>query len=456
MSVYKKVIIKDLKGSFKYPIFIGRDIINQIRFDFQKQIKNKKVFLIYDDFFSPTNKASNPVSKLNKIISEVTISLKVFPVKSRDTNKNFKKLQSLIEKMLFYKIDRDSVIITFGGGVIGDIGGFAASILLRGINYIQMPTTLLAQVDSSVGGKTGINTKLGKNLVGAFHQPTKVIIDTSLISTLPKRELYAGFAEVIKYSLICDKNFFQYLDLNYKKILMVKQPFLEDLIFKSCLIKSKIVSQDEKEKGVRAFLNLGHTFGHAFEALLNYKNSHLIHGEAVAIGICMAFRLSEKLNLCSKDDEKLGDDELKEKLKEVISNVAFRTEIKDSQGQSYDEFRNSVLSYYNSIHKDQQPALFDSIYAATVAIANLVMGGGHGNGNGGKGNGNRRTKDNWGPFNQRPMPTDDEIAAMNAGGENNADRTNATKLVPKGKFTQFTDFLLNTKADSGFQSAIGN
>ena len=302
MSVYKKIIIKDLKGSFKYPIFIGRDIINQIRFDFQKQIKNKKVFLIYDDFFNPINKASNPVSKLNKIISEVTTSLKVFPVKSRDTNKNFNKLQSLIEKMLFYKIDRDSVIITFGGGVIGDIGGFAASILLRGINYIQMPTTLLAQVDSSVGGKTGINTKLGKNLVGAFHQPTKVIIDTSLISTLPKRELYAGFAEVIKYSLICDKDFFQYLDLNYKKILMMKKPFLEDLIFKSCLIKSKIVSQDEKEKGVRAFLNLGHTFGHAFEALLNYKNSHLIHGEAVAIGICMAFRLSEKLNLCSKDD----------------------------------------------------------------------------------------------------------------------------------------------------------
>ena len=302
MSVYKKIIIKDLKGSFKYPIFIGRDIINQIRFDFQKQIKNKKVFLIYDDFFNPINKASNPVSKLNKIISEVTKSLKVFPVKSRDTNKNFNKLQSLIEKMLFYKIDRDSVIITFGGGVIGDIGGFAASILLRGINYIQMPTTLLAQVDSSVGGKTGINTRLGKNLVGTFHQPTKVIIDTSLISTLPKRELYAGFAEVIKYSLICDKDFFQYLDLNYKNILMMKKPFLEDLIFKSCLIKSKIVSQDEKEKGVRAFLNLGHTFGHAFEALLNYKNSHLIHGEAVAIGICMAFRLSEKLNLCSKDD----------------------------------------------------------------------------------------------------------------------------------------------------------
>ena len=302
MSVYKKIIIKDLKGSFKYPIFIGRDIINQIRFDFQKQIKNKKVFLIYDDFFNPINKANNPVSKLNKIISEVATSLKVFPVKSRDTNKNFNKLQSLIEKMLFYKIDRDSVIITFGGGVIGDIGGFAASILLRGINYIQMPTTLLAQVDSSVGGKTGINTKLGKNLVGAFHQPTKVIIDTSLISTLPKRELYAGFAEVIKYSLICDKDFFQYLDLNYQKILMMKKPFLEDLIFKSCLIKSKIVSQDEKEKGVRAFLNLGHTFGHAFEALLNYKNSHLIHGEAVAIGICMAFRLSEKLNLCSKDD----------------------------------------------------------------------------------------------------------------------------------------------------------
>ena len=168
---------------------------------------------------------------------------------------------------------------------------------------IQIPTTLLAQVDSSVGGKTGINTMKGKNLVGSFHQPSKVLIDTSLLQTLPKRELYAGFAEVIKYSFIYDKSFYKYLNLNYNNVIKLKQPFLNNTIYKSCLIKSKIVSEDAKENGIRAILNLGHTFGHAFESILNYS-PHLIHGEAVSIGICMAFRLSNKLGLCDLQDVK--------------------------------------------------------------------------------------------------------------------------------------------------------
>ncbi len=196
------------------------------------------------------------------------------------------------------------------------------------------------------------------------------------------------------------------------------------------------VDKNDMYRGFKMFTNvLKFHFGESDEQrkskklqkLSDFRLLHLREVSSVSAAIAKIDALrSDHDDLCSADSEKLGDDELKEKLKEVISNVAFRTEIKDSQKQSYDEFRNSVLSYYNSIHKDQQPALFDSIYAATVAIANLAMGGGHGNGNGGKGKGNRRAKDNWGPFNQRPMPTDDEIAAMNAGGENNADRTNAT------------------------------
>ena len=360
MSVLKKIVIKDLRGNFKYHIFIGRNILYKLNDDFKKQIKNKNVFLLYDDFFNHINKADNPIFELNKSISELATSLKLFPVKSRDTNKNFKKLQNLIEKMLSYKIDRDSVIITFGGGVIGDIGGFAAAILLRGIKYIQIPTTLLAQVDSSVGGKTGINTKKGKNLVGAFHQPTKVIIDASLINTLPKRELHAGFAEVIKYSLICDKNFFRYLDINYKNILMLKKPFLEDLIYKSCFIKAKIVSQDEKEKGVRALLNLGHTFGHAFESLLNYKSSHLIHGEAVSIGICMAYRLSQKLGLCNNEDVK--------KVENIITKYKLPNSIK-----TLDNLKFNYKNVFKTLYADKKVKNGKLTFVLPKGIGNAIL-----------------------------------------------------------------------------------
>ncbi len=302
MSNFKKIIIKSIDKNFKYPIYIGNDILSKIKSNFQKNIKNKKVFIIYDNFFNPLNFPNSPITRLENIINEVASSSKMFPLDGGDLNKNFKVLQNLVEKILLQKIDRESIIITFGGGVIGDIGGFASAVLLRGIDFVQVPTTLLAQVDSSVGGKTGINTKQGKNLIGAFHQPTKVIIDTKLIESLPKREFFAGIAEVIKNSLICDKNFFKYLLINYKNILALKKPHIENIIYKSCFIKSKIVSEDEKEKGIRATLNLGHTFGHALESMVDYNSSHLIHGEAVSIGMCMAYRLSEKLNLCDKKD----------------------------------------------------------------------------------------------------------------------------------------------------------
>ena len=303
MSEVKKIIIEDKKKSFKYPILIGKKILYKTDSLFYKEIKNKNVFIIYDEFFNSKKNKNNSFLNLQNLVSKKALKYNLLPIKSRDINKNFFTLEKLINKILSKNIDRDSVIITFGGGVVGDIGGFAASILLRGIKLIQIPTTLLAQVDSSVGGKTGINTMKGKNLVGSFHQPSKVLIDTSLLQTLPKRELYAGFAEVIKYSFIYDKSFYKYLNLNYNNVIKLKQPFLNNTIYKSCLIKSKIVSEDAKENGIRAILNLGHTFGHAFESILNYS-PHLIHGEAVSIGICMAFRLSNKLGLCDLQDVK--------------------------------------------------------------------------------------------------------------------------------------------------------
>ena len=202
-----------------------------------------------------------------------------------------------MEECLSFNIDRNSLIIAFGGGVIGDIAGFAASILLRGLDFIQIPTTLLAQVDSSIGGKTGINSSKSKNLIGSFHQPIAVIADIDMLKTLPKREFLAGLVEVIKYGLIYDFKFFQTLENNYRDILDYDQLKLNEIISKSCEIKSLIIQDDEKENDKRALLNLGHTFGHAIEAFGKYDGT-IIHGEAVSIGICLAFKLSSKMGYC--------------------------------------------------------------------------------------------------------------------------------------------------------------
>jgi 3-dehydroquinate synthase len=216
--------------------------------------------------------------------------------------KSFEKLQFVIDKALSYKLDRSSALVALGGGVVGDITGFAASILLRGIPCVQVPTTLLAQVDSSVGGKTGINTAQGKNLVGSFHQPRAVLIDTDTLKTLPARELKAGYAEILKYALIDDPAFFTWLDENAPALLKGDSSALARAIRVSCEAKARIVAADEKEtKGLRDLLNLGHTFGHALEALGGY-DGRLLHGEAVGIGMKMAFDFSAALGLCPPGD----------------------------------------------------------------------------------------------------------------------------------------------------------
>jgi 3-dehydroquinate synthase len=214
-----------------------------------------------------------------------------------EATKNFAALAQVCERLLELGVERGDVVVALGGGVIGDLAGFAAAILRRGVRFVQIPTSLLAQVDSSVGGKTGINTPQGKNLVGAFHQPHLVIADTGLLATLPPRELRAGYAEVVKYGLLGDAAFYAWLETNAADVVALQPAAVAKAVARSIEMKARIVERDETETGDRMLLNLGHTFGHALEAYTGYS-SRLLHGEGVAIGMCLAYRLSEQLGLC--------------------------------------------------------------------------------------------------------------------------------------------------------------
>jgi 3-dehydroquinate synthase len=214
-----------------------------------------------------------------------------------EATKSFVEVAALSEKLLEMGLERGDLVVALGGGVMGDLAGFAAAILRRGIRFVQVPTTLLAQVDSSVGGKTGINTRQGKNLIGAFHQPSLVLADTDVLSTLPPREMRAGYAEVVKYGLLGDAAFFHWLDQNWRSVFGNDPSSLTRAIETSVKAKADIVVRDETETGDRMLLNLGHTFGHALEAWAGFS-SRLLHGEAIAIGMAQGFRFSEELGLC--------------------------------------------------------------------------------------------------------------------------------------------------------------
>jgi 3-dehydroquinate synthase len=216
-------------------------------------------------------------------------------------SKSFAGLEKVTGALLDAGVDRGGLIVALGGGVIGDLTGFAAGVLKRGVAFAQIPTTLLAQVDSSVGGKTAINAPQGKNLIGLFHQPRMVIADTALLATLPRRELLAGYAEVVKYGALGDADFFEWLETNGARALAGDKDSLIHAVAHSCRMKAAIVARDERETGERALLNLGHTFGHALEAVTGFSD-RLIHGEGVAIGTALAFRLSVRLELCRGQD----------------------------------------------------------------------------------------------------------------------------------------------------------
>ena len=238
---------------------------------------------------------------LQASLADADIAHQAHIVPAGEASKSFAVFEDLVESLLARKVERSTTLIALGGGVVGDLCGFAAAVTLRGIDFVQIPTTLLAQVDSAVGGKTGINTRHGKNLVGSFHQPRLVVCDVDMLSSLPRRELLAGYAEVVKYGLINDPAFFGWLEENGAKLLAGDAPARVAAIAHCCRAKAVIVAADERESGQRALLNLGHTFAHALEAEAGYGD-RLLHGEAVAVGLCWAFDLSARLGLCAPAD----------------------------------------------------------------------------------------------------------------------------------------------------------
>ena len=272
-------------NNHKYSILIGDGIINELESLLKKNTINFNQCLLVADDKVP----KKMIKKVFNFLPKNKVIIHYF--KASELNKNQKSVDKILSILLKKNFNRNDCLISLGGGITGDVSGYVASIFKRGLKFVNIPTTLLSQVDSSIGGKTGINTKYGKNLIGSFYQPSLVISDISFLKTLPKREIICGYGEILKHALIANKKFFIFLDKNASKILNLKSPFIEKSIYHSCFIKKKIVETDEKEIGLRKVLNFGHTFAHAYEATLGYSKK-LNHGEAVILGIKTASKFS--------------------------------------------------------------------------------------------------------------------------------------------------------------------
>ena len=279
-------------GARAYDVLVGPDLVSRAGALLVERLGKARAAVVTDE-----NVARHHLATLETSLAAVGRHAGTIVMPPGEATKSFAELGRLSEALLALKLERGDVIIALGGGVIGDLAGFAASILRRGIRFVQIPTSLLAQVDSSVGGKTGINTPQGKNLIGAFHQPSLVLADTDALSTLPPREMRAGYAEVAKYGLLGDAPFFAWLERHWQSVFGNDPAILTEAIVVSVTAKARIVERDETETGDRMLLNLGHTFGHALEAWAGYS-SRLLHGEAVAIGMTQAARFSEHLGVC--------------------------------------------------------------------------------------------------------------------------------------------------------------
>ncbi|MCZ6829380.1 MAG: 3-dehydroquinate synthase [Gammaproteobacteria bacterium] len=273
-------------GERSYPIYIGRDLFSDGAL-LRDHVAGRQVALVSNETVAPLY-----VDRVREALSEVDLVSEIV-LPDGEQYKTLETLQVIFDRLLQDGHNRSTTLIAVGGGVVGDMTGFAAACYQRGVNFIQVPTTLLAQVDSSVGGKTGVNHPLGKNMIGAFHQPRCVLIDIDTLHTLPEREMAAGLAEVVKYGLICDEPFYRWLHEHMPNLLAREESALVEAIERSCMNKAQVVAEDERETGVRAILNLGHTFGHAIETAQGYGS--WLHGEAVAAGMCIATRLSVAL-----------------------------------------------------------------------------------------------------------------------------------------------------------------
>ena len=291
----KHIKLKINTKTQNYSIIIGSNLTKKI----SKILNNNSIIVKNCLLIIDKNVPKRKILDIKKSLRKKNIF--TFTIKASEKNKNFRSVNKILEILLKKNFSREDCLISIGGGIVGDISGFAASQFKRGLKFINVPTTLLAQVDSSIGGKTGVNTKYGKNLVGSFYQPNLVISDIEFLKTLPKREITCGYGEILKHSLIANKKFYIYLTKNYEKILSLSVPFIDKSIYESCKIKKKIVEKDERESGLRKILNFGHTFAHAYEASLNYS-SKLNHGEAVILGMKTALNFSLKNKLINKKD----------------------------------------------------------------------------------------------------------------------------------------------------------
>ena len=283
-------------GERAYDILIGPGLIARAGGEITARLRGRRAAIVTDEHVGSLYLA--PLMDALQTDGIEAVSLTLPP---GEKTKSLESLAAVTDMVLAARIERNDAVIAVGGGVIGDLAGFAAGIVRRGVRFVQIPTSLLAQVDSSVGGKTGINSRHGKNLLGVFHQPDLVLADTSVLDSLSPREFRAGYAEVAKYGLIDKPHFFEWLEKNWKKV-FEGGPERIEAIAVSCQAKADVVVEDERETGRRALLNLGHTFGHALEAATGYDSRRLVHGEGVAIGMVLAHRFSARLNLASPDD----------------------------------------------------------------------------------------------------------------------------------------------------------
>ena len=292
-------------GDRAYDIVIGHGLIADAGARIAAAFPGVRVAIVTDK-----NVAGHHLASLQASLGAAGIAHAAVVMEPGERTKSFDALQHVVDAVLAARLERGDLVVAFGGGVIGDLAGFAAAIVRRGMRFVQMPTSLLAQVDSSVGGKTGINSSHGKNLLGSFHQPSLVLSDTDVLDTLSEREFRAGYAEVAKYGLIDRPQFFAWLEQNWAEV-FAGGPARTEAIAESCRAKAEVVARDELETGDRALLNLGHTFGHALEAATGYDSARLVHGEGVAVGMALAHRFSARMNLASPDDAQRVEAHLK-------------------------------------------------------------------------------------------------------------------------------------------------
>ncbi|MDX6750028.1 3-dehydroquinate synthase [Geminicoccaceae bacterium 1502E] len=285
-------------GERGYEILIGADLLDRAGELLAPVLALPEVVVVTDANLERTRHPA----RLERALDGADIRHRRITVPAGEASKSMGQLEKLVEAVLERGAERKITVVALGGGVVGDLAGFAAAVLLRGVGFVQIPTTLLSQVDSSVGGKTGVNSRHGKNLIGAFHQPARVLVDTSVLDDLPVRELKAGYAELVKHAFIKDRALFAWLETHAARLFEGDPDVRRDAIHRSLAIKAAVVAADEREtRGERALLNFGHTFGHAYEAIAGY-GTQLLHGEAVSIGMASAFALSQRLGLCPAED----------------------------------------------------------------------------------------------------------------------------------------------------------